>query len=62
MSSARISVEVDPSRLRPVDLPDIVADTRRLRERTGWRPEIPLDQTLRDVLADARDRVRHTRD
>lgn len=61
MSSISISVEADPSRFRHMDSPDIMADTRRLHERTGWQPEIPLDQTLRDVLADARLRVRQAR-
>lgn len=44
-----VSIEIDPERLRPSDTPDLVGDNTRLRERTGWSPQIPLDQTLSDV-------------
>ena len=33
------------------DPPTIVCDNRRFRQRTGWEPEIPLDQTIADTLA-----------
>lgn len=46
-----LPLEVDPSRLRPVDLPDLRGDPGRLRQVTGWAPQIPLDATLADVLA-----------
>jgi GDP-4-dehydro-6-deoxy-D-mannose reductase len=46
-----VKIEVDPDRLRPSDMPDLVGDFSRVRERTGWSPAIPLDQTLRDVYA-----------
>jgi GDP-4-dehydro-6-deoxy-D-mannose reductase len=36
--------------LRPVDVPVLRGDASRLRGATGWTPEIPLDETLRDVL------------
>jgi nucleoside-diphosphate-sugar epimerase len=32
------------------------ADTRKLREATGWEPLYTLDQTLTDMLADWRTR------
>ncbi|MBL9123613.1 MAG: NAD-dependent epimerase/dehydratase family protein [Planctomycetaceae bacterium] len=35
---------------------DPIADCRRLADLTGWRPEIPWEQTLRDTLADWRQR------
>ena len=37
--------------LRPVDVPVLRGDAARLRAATGWAPAIPLDETLRDVLA-----------
>jgi GDP-4-dehydro-6-deoxy-D-mannose reductase len=46
-----VPIVVDPARQRAVDLPDLRGDPSRLVGRTGWRPEIPLDQTLADVLA-----------
>ncbi len=45
-----ITVETDPDRLRPSDVPRIVCDCRRLREATGWEPAIPFEQSLHDVL------------
>lgn len=43
--------EVDPARLRPVDIPDLRGDPGRLAQATAWKPEFNLDQTLADVLA-----------
>jgi GDP-4-dehydro-6-deoxy-D-mannose reductase len=54
----RISVAVDPSRLRPTEVPLLVADWSKFRARTGWAPVIPLEQTLRDTLDYWRRRVR----
>ncbi len=52
-----LRVEIDPARSRPADLPVLRGDPSRLRERTGWRPEVPLDATLRDILDDWRGRA-----
>ena len=49
-TDAEIEVRVDPDRLRPLDIPLLVGDCRRLSETTGWSPSIPLHQTLRDLL------------
>jgi len=50
---AEVEVELveDPELVREVDVPVLVGDGSRLRADTGWRPRIPLDQTLADVLA-----------
>lgn len=53
-SGADISLDVDPELQRPVDNPVSVGDATRLRDATGWRPEIPLETTLADLLAAAR--------
>lgn len=49
-SSVDIKVEVDSAKLRPVDVPIIEADTSKVYEATGWQPEIPLEQTIRETL------------
>ena len=56
---ARVPVEVrdDPERMRPSDVPTIVGDAAKLRTATGWSPRRPLAQTLRDVYADACERL-----
>jgi len=43
--------------VRAVEARASVCDARRLRRRTGWRPLIPLDQTLADTLDYWRARV-----
>ncbi len=55
-SQARVSlsVETDPSRLRPLDTPDLVGDASLLRERCGWAPRFPIAECLSRVLASVR--------
>ncbi len=50
--NARIPVhhEVDPARLRAHDARDMCGSHDRLTAATGWKPEISLDQTVRDTL------------
>jgi GDP-4-dehydro-6-deoxy-D-mannose reductase len=52
ISLAKLDVRIvsDPERMRPSEVPRIVADCRKLRARTGWRAEIPFEQSLRDLL------------
>jgi GDP-4-dehydro-6-deoxy-D-mannose reductase len=45
-----IAVEVDPERVRPLDVPAIVGDNQRLRRATDWEPTTPLATTLADLL------------
>ena len=51
LAEVKLEIEVDPTLVRPVDVPVLVGDNSRLRAATGWQPEISLDDTLRDVLA-----------
>lgn len=50
-SGATIECSLDPSLLRPVDLLRMVGDASKLRAHTGWEPTVPLEETLRDMLA-----------
>ncbi|MDB5168805.1 MAG: NAD-dependent epimerase/dehydratase [Candidatus Saccharibacteria bacterium] len=47
-------IEQDPSRMRPADNPVIYGSHDKLTADTGWQPEISLDTTLADVIADWR--------
>jgi GDP-4-dehydro-6-deoxy-D-mannose reductase len=49
-SSVPVTFELDPERLRPVDVPVVRGDNGKLRAATGWAPEIPLEKTLAEVL------------
>jgi GDP-4-dehydro-6-deoxy-D-mannose reductase len=50
LSRVPVRMEVDPSRLRPSDTPSVIGDPSRLEHDTGWRAEIPIEQTLADLL------------
>ena len=58
LSEKEIRHEIDPARLRPVDLPIIEADTTRIREATGWEPRIPISETIKETLDYWRIRLR----
>jgi GDP-4-dehydro-6-deoxy-D-mannose reductase len=51
-AAARLPVrhEVEQSRVRAHDVPEVRGSADRLREATGWRPEIPLERTVADAL------------
>lgn len=49
-SQVQIRVEIDPNKLRPVDVPIIEADITKINGLTGWKPEIPLEQTIQETL------------
>ena len=57
VSLARVPVQVerDESRVRPADIERLCGDPAKLQAATGWKPEIPLEQTLADALAAARE-------
>ncbi|HLJ79936.1 MAG TPA: GDP-mannose 4,6-dehydratase, partial [Ktedonobacterales bacterium] len=50
LASVPIEVRTDPTRLRPADVPLLVADTARVREHTGWTPRDDIDAALRRTL------------
>ncbi len=47
---ADVLIETDPALMRPSDTPVLLGDSTKLRQQTGWQPEIPFDQTLDDLL------------
>lgn len=53
---ARVAVEVreDPARLRAAETPLSVGSSKKLEARTGWKPQIPLLRSLRDIYDAAR--------
>jgi GDP-4-dehydro-6-deoxy-D-mannose reductase len=51
LAQVDVAIEQDPERLRPSDVPVMMGETTRLRQATGWEPEIPLAQSLGEILA-----------
>ena len=50
LAGVTAGVETDPARLRAVEVPDMVADVSVLKRWLPWQPEVPLDQSLRELL------------
>lgn len=53
----KIQIEVDPERIRPLDADLQIPDTKKFTEHTGWKPVIPFEQTMEDLLNYWRTRV-----
>jgi GDP-4-dehydro-6-deoxy-D-mannose reductase len=45
-----VAVKIDPARYRPNDYPMLLGNPVRLRDELGWTAEIPLEQTVDDLL------------
>ena len=45
-----ITYEVVKDRMRPTELRILVGDIAKFKEKTGWKPEIPLEETLEWIL------------
>lgn len=50
LSTTSVTVETDPQRLRPIDLPRLVANSDKIHA-LGWTAQIPMAETLARVLA-----------
>lgn len=47
-------IHQDPGKLRPAEQRRMVADAGLLAQDTGWRPQVPFETTLSDILDSAR--------
>src|SRR3989338_9085416 len=52
-----IKPRIDPSLLRPSDVTLQIPDTTKFSKETGWKPEIPFEKTMKDILDYWRARV-----
>jgi GDP-4-dehydro-6-deoxy-D-mannose reductase len=50
LAGTELQLIPDRDLMRPVDVPVVRGDPTKLREATGWQPELDLDTTVRDVL------------
>lgn len=59
LSFSKINVEIKPdsARMRPSDVPVLIGDNTKFVEKTGWKPEIPFEKTMEDLLNYWRERV-----
>lgn len=49
-SKIKIEVKQDPKRMRPSDVELLLGDNTKFVKQTGWKPEIPFDKTMKDLL------------
>lgn len=57
LSQVEITVESDPQRARPADIPYLVGSAQKIQRELGWSAKRNLDDTLRDLLDYWRDSV-----
>ena len=57
MATVTITLEKDPERMRPSDMPNLFSDNAKMEQITNWKPEIPFEQTLKDILDYWRDHL-----
>jgi GDP-4-dehydro-6-deoxy-D-mannose reductase len=50
LSNKKITVITDPTKYRPIDVPIVEANISKIFQDTGWKPTIPLEQSLKSVL------------
>ncbi|HLX12766.1 MAG TPA: GDP-mannose 4,6-dehydratase [Bacteroidota bacterium] len=58
LSGVRVEIVPDPALIRSNETPVIIGSAEALRTATGWKPEIALKDTLRDLLAYWEDKLR----
>jgi len=57
--ASELAHETDPQRLRPIDADLQVPNTQKFEKHTGWRPIIPFEKTMGDLLDYWRVRVKN---
>lgn len=57
MSNVKVEIKQDPSRMRPSDVEILLGDYSKFNKETGWKPEIPFEKMMEDLLNYWRERV-----
>ena len=47
---SQLKIELDETRLRPIDADLQVPDTKKFQDHTAWQPEIKFEDTMADLL------------
>jgi GDP-D-mannose dehydratase len=53
IAGTRAEIKVDPTRLRPAEIPWLVGSPTRI-ERLGWKRQRTVEQALSEALVEAR--------
>lgn len=57
-SSIKVKIVQDPERMRPSDVQILLGDNTKFVQATGWKPQIPFETTLKDLLDYWRDKTK----
>ena len=57
MSKTKVKIKKDPARMRPSDVLILEGDCSKFKKKTGWKPRIKFEKTLKDLLDYWRERV-----
>lgn len=50
MSKSKIQIKEDKERIRPSDVAVLIGDATKFKKHTGWKPVIPFEKTMKDLL------------
>lgn len=56
-SKVKVEIKPDTARMRPSDVPVLIGDNSKFVAKTSWKPEIPFETTILDLLNYWRERV-----
>jgi GDP-4-dehydro-6-deoxy-D-mannose reductase len=56
-SKVKVEIQEDPARMRPSDVPVLTGDNSKFTLKTGWKPTIAFETTMKDLLDYWRERV-----
>lgn len=57
MSKVKIKIQPDKDRMRPSDVEVLIGDAGKFKKQTGWKPEIPFQKTMEDLLNYWREKI-----
>ncbi len=57
LTKHKIEIKPDPKRMRPSDVELLVGDSAKFQQKTGWKPTIPFEKTMNDLLNYWRERI-----
>ncbi len=57
LSKVDLKIEQDPARLRPSDVELLIGSPEKFQKKTGWKPEIPFEKTMQDLLDYWREKI-----
>jgi len=49
-SDLKFEIREDPNRMRPSDVTQLLCDSTKFRDKTGWEPELTIDDVIKDTL------------